>query len=77
MSERAPFAEFPVETRQFYSQIVYLAMLNLTAVKQGLFDVNLCDIEDDELCLYSWFRFCDQIPVLKVQLGLKMPEIGV
>lgn len=67
------FAQFPKETRQFYNQIVYLSLLNLAAVKRGMFDTVLCEVEDDELCLFAWFRFCEQIPVLKLALGLRPP----
>lgn len=74
MSERAPFADFPVETRRFYATIIYIAMLNAAAVKHGMFDTLLCDTDDD-LGLYTWFRFYDQIPVLRVHLGLTMPEV--
>lgn len=70
MSDRNQFAEYPEATRKFYNRIIYISMMNLVAVRRGLFDANFCDIADETLCLESMLRFYYQLPVLRIQLGL-------
>lgn len=66
MLERKGFADFPIETKVFYGDIVFIALLNIAAVKAGLFDVYLCETDD----FFTWHRFYDQIPEFKHRLGL-------
>lgn len=69
-NERIPFDGYPRDTRLFYAQVLYVMMLNIAAVKQGLFDVLLSETEDP----FSWFRFYDQIPSIARSLGMEIPR---
>ena len=64
------FSSYPPSTRMFYNRIIFVTMLNIAAVKQGLFDVLLSDTDD----VWTWFRFYDQVPELSMRLGLTMVD---
>lgn len=74
MSEanRPAFAGFPLETRKFYSQLIFVLMLNQAATKAGLFDTLFADTDD----VFTWLRFYEAIPELKDRLGLSQPKIS-
>lgn len=60
------FEGFPKSTSDFYCKIIWMMALNLQACQYGLFDVVLCDTDDE----ISWFRFIEQMPNIKVALDM-------
>jgi hypothetical protein len=57
---RMMFQDFPKETRAFYSRIVYKGMLNIVAVRRGLFDQIFCE-STDETVFYRFHALMDSI----------------
>jgi hypothetical protein len=66
MSERPAFEGYPLKTRAFYNRILWMMWLNLEATRHGYFDVLLSDTEDP----FTWFRFVEAIPDIKLWLDI-------
>lgn len=57
---------YPLSTRAFYNRIFWLMWLNIEAVRHGYFEVLLSDTDD----IYTWTRFVDKIPDIKLWLDI-------
>jgi hypothetical protein len=52
------FVGYPESTRRFYAELIYASLLNIAAVRQGLFDEYFsADLTGD-----TWFRFVEAQP---------------
>jgi hypothetical protein len=51
------FNEHPASTQVFYGRMIYMLGLNALAVQLKLFDVLLCETDDE----YSFVRFIEQM----------------
>jgi hypothetical protein len=71
--EEEMFAGYPLATRAFYGKIIYMMLLNDLAYRRGYFDVRLCDTNDP----FTWFRFVEQIPDIKLWLDIDDDIEGV
>lgn len=60
------FDGYPAKTRDFYSKIVWMMWLNAEAYKRGYFDTLLSDTDD----IFSWFRFVEMLPDIKMWMAI-------
>lgn len=66
MFDRPVMEGYPQDSRAFYNRVCWICVLNLEAYRHGYFDVLLCETEDP----FTWFRFVEAIPDIRLWLAI-------